>query len=303
MLRHIITAITAVTATIAATAANTSISTPADTLLVSSGGARAVITESPAGLKVAISPLNGDSVADNIYMLPYSPNASVKSKQSLHTGTMTTFNDGVLGLKVKNRKHWEVVTGGLCLGFVYPYRQPASLGLQWNKSLEISWINALAVRYRNRGMSVSLGFGFDWRNYKITTSGHSLIPNGEGGLTTGQYPENTHSRSSRIKVFSFGLPLLYTQKIPKTTLSITAGAILNFNTHASLKSWYTNSEGNHVEEYSEGFHHRRVTVDLFGSINFYKGCGLYVRYSPQSVLQGHGSPQFNPLSAGLMLFL
>lgn len=298
MYRHIITAITAIITTFAAAAQDAA----PDTIIVATNPSRTVITESPEGLKVTISNVAGDSVTENVYVQPYAPDASVRSGQHTNSRAATTFSDGVLGVKAKNH-HWEVVSGGFCLGFVYPHNQPADLGLQWNKSLEISWINALAVRYRNRLMSLSLGLGFDWRNYKITTSGHGLGINGEGGIATRPYPDATHSQASRIKVFSLGIPLLYTQKIPKTTLSVTIGGILNFNTHASLKAWYDNVDGNHIEEYAEGFHHRRVTFDLFGSINFYKGCGLYVRYSPQSVLQGHGSPQFNPLSAGLMLFL
>ena len=177
-----------------------------DTIMSAYSPSRTVITESPAGLKITILQHSGDSLVENVYVQPYSPNASVKSDQYTHTGFETTFTEGTLGVKIKKR-HWEVVTGGLCLGFVYPYGQPADLGLQWNKSLEISWINALAIRYRTKLLSVSLGFGFDWRNYKITTSGHGLGINNEGGITTRPYPDYTHSQSSRIKVFSLGLPL------------------------------------------------------------------------------------------------
>ena len=242
------------------------------------------------------------TTTESIYVQPYSPESSVKSRQSTNTATATTFSDGVIGVKVKNH-HWEVITGGLGIGLVNAAGQSPALGLQWAKSFEISWLNALAVRYSARWQSLSLGLGFDWRNYKITTSDHRLCPNGEGGIGIAPYPDGTHNGASRIKVFSLGLPLLYTQKIPRTTLSVTIGGILNFNTHASLKTWYTNPDGNHTEEYSEGFHHRRVTADLFGSLNFFKGNGIYVRYSPQSVLQGHNSPQFKPLSVGLILFL
>ena len=298
MLRHItITAFTAV----AALAAMAQKAEP-DTLMITKNASRAVITENAGGLKVTVSDLNGDSIVENVYFQPYAPNSSVKSTQNTSTWTTTTFNEGVIGIKVKNH-HWEAVSGGFCLGFTNAQGQPADLGLQWNKSLEISWINALAVRYRYRSISVSFGFGFDWRNYKITTSGHRLALNGSGGVTAAPYPEGASSQFSRIKVFSFALPLLYTQKIPGTSISVTAGGILNFNTHASLKTCYDNADGNRVEEYAEHFNHRRVTVDLFGSLNFYKGCGLYVRYSPQTVLQGHNSPEFKPLSAGFILFL
>ncbi len=273
-----------------------------DTLMISQRPSRAVITESPDGLKVTVITNNGDTTTESVYLQPYSPDSQVKSKQSTNTGTATTFSDGVLGVKVKNR-HWGIISGGLGIGLVNASGQPSGLGLQWGKSFEISWFNALAMRYSNRWLSVSLGLGFDWRNYKITTSGHRLCPNGEGGIGIAPYPDGTHHGASRIKVFSLGIPLLYTQKIPSTTLSVTLGGILNFNTHASLKTWYTNPDGNHTEEYAEGFHHRRVTADLFGSLNFFKGNGIYVRYSPQTVLQGHNSPQFKPLSIGIILFL
>ncbi len=176
------------------------------------------------------------------------------------------------------------------------------MGLQWNKSFEISWVNALAVEYVNRGFGVSLGLGFDWRNYKMTII-HRMNLNGEGGIKPDVYPEEVEPRSSRIKVFSLGIPLLISQKFGRSGMGVTAGAILNFNTHASLKTDYRTANGNEIEEYAEGFHHRRITVDLFGCLQFWKSCGLYVRYSPQSVLQGHNSPQFRPLSAGIMLFL
>ncbi len=131
----------------------------------------------------------------------------------------------------------------------------------------------------------------------------SVCLNGEGGIKPDVYPEEVEPRSSRIKVFSLGIPLLISQKFGRSGMGVTAGAILNFNTHASLKTDYRTANGNEIEEYAEGFHHRRITVDLFGCLQFWKSCGLYVRYSPQSVLQGHNSPQFRPLSAGIMLFL
>jgi len=272
-----------------------------DTLLSTTGSSTAIISESPSGLKVMVKKLEGDQ-SESVFIQDYTPNATMKAEQHTSSFSELTLSDGTLGIKVKNRK-WEIVSSGFCLGLVNATGQPDGLGLQWGKSLEISWVNALAVRYRTRWQWISLGIGFDWRNYKITTSNHHLTPNGLGGVGIAPYPEDASAGASRLKVFSLGVPLLYNVKIPRTPFSVTLGGILNFNTHASLKTWYTGPEGNHMEEYSEDFHPRRVTVDLFGSLNIMKGCGLYVRYSPQTVLHGHASPTFRPLSMGIILFM
>ena len=269
-----------------------------DTLMLTHNPATTVITEKSNGFTVTV--INDDSTT-TVYQKEFSQNSNIKSRQYDSVFSETIFNEGVIGLKAGSR-HWNVITGGIGIGLVYPSGQPSGMGLQWNKSFEISWVNALAVEYVNRGFGVSLGLGFDWRNYKMTII-HRMNLNGEGGIKPDVDPEEVEPRSSRIKVFSLGIPLLISQKFGRSGMGVTAGAILNFNTHASLKTDYRTANGNEIEEYAEGFHHRRITVDLFGCLQFWKSCGLYVRYSPQSVLQGHNSPQFRPLSAGIMLFL
>lgn len=272
-----------------------------DTILTATGRSSAIITESPTELKIVVRNLDDENAAEKVFIQQYAPDASVKANQTTSTRSTIATEDGVFC--VRPNTHWSVKSGGLCFGLVNAAGQPDGLGLQWSKSIEISWVNALAVRYSNGIHAVSLGIGFDWRNYKITTSDHRLCLNGLGGAGISPYPEVATQGGSRIKVFSLGFPLLYSLKIPGTTLSVTAGGILNFNTHASLQTWYSNAEGNHTEEYTEDFHPRRVSADLFASIGFIKNCGLYVRYSPCTVLHGHGSPSFRPLSVGVTLFL
>ena len=269
-----------------------------DTLFTAQTPETAIITENSHGLTVTV--INSDQTS-SVFEQPYDSNSAIKSNQETRSGYMTTIYDGVIGIKAK--RHWNVITGGIALGLVNAVDQPDDLGLQWNKSFEISWVNAIAAEYCNRGFSVSLGLGFDWRNYRITTRSHHLTINGAGGIGTSPYPEGSTPRNSRIKVFSLGLPLLFSQKFGNSGIAITAGAILNFNTHASVRTSYRTETGNDMEEYAEGFHHRRTTIDFLGCLQLWKSCGLYVRYSPQTILQGHGSPQFKPLSAGVMFFL
>lgn len=269
----------------------------ADTLMMSTNPSLTVITETANGIKVTVTDEQGNT---ETCQKTYSPNAKVESSQWINKVQNITLSEGSLG--VKGSQHWSIISGGFGIGLVNASGQPDGFGLQWNKSFEISWVNAIGVRYNNRGFGVSLGLGFDWRNYKMTTSNRMVI-NDNGGIADAQYPSDVQPRSSRIKIFSLGIPLLVSQKLGHSGLGITGGAILNFNTHASLKTTYRTSSGSEIEEYAEGFHHRKVSVDLFGCLQVWKSCGIYIRYSPQTVLQGHNSPQFKPLSLGLMLFL
>ena len=274
-------------------------SQPVDTLIISDKPAKTVITESPAGLKVVITPLDSAG-SETIFFQDFSRNISVSTSQKSATKKRTSLNSG---FDLSANSEWSLTSGGLCLGLVNPAGQPDYSNLQWSKSIEIAWINALAVSYRKQLMSISLGLGFDWRNYRTTFTDQRMTVTPEGGIGFIPYPEGVRSKGSRIKIFSLSVPLLYTQRIPGSSLSFTAGPIVNFNTHASLKTDFINPDGNETELWEKGFHHRRVSIDLFGSFKVFQGCGIYFRYSPQSVLKGHGSPQFKPMSVGLVFLL
>lgn len=271
-----------------------------DTINVMTSPSTVTISESSDGISLTIKPLDGTATTE-INLVNYSSGKAVSTEQNNFTYEEITLGNGGVGVKTHN--HWSVTSNGFLIGLVNSMNQPAGYDMRWAKSFEIGWLNTLAVRYSNRSMALSLGFGLDWRNYKTTSATHRMVLDPTSGIATAPYPEGSRPGSSRIKVFSLGFPLLYTQKIPGTTLSITAGGIFNINTHASLFTTYTNQLGNHVEEYSEGISRRKVSFDVFGSLSFWKGCGLYVRYSPQSVLRGAAVPDFHPLSVGIALFL
>lgn len=265
---------------------------------------RMVITESASGLKVT-STCETDSAEQTIFFKPYDSDVSITSTQG--TRSIKAFDKNInsiisLNSETETERHhwWDVVSGGWAVGLVNPTAQPSGFGLQWSKSFEISWLNVLAVKYGYRSMAFSLGVGIDWRNYRMSGGDMRMAINDEGGVGLAPYPEGCVPGFSRIKVFSIGLPLLYSQRIAHRTY-LQAGAIVNFNTHASLLTKYTSPEGNAMSVSTNSIHHRRVTLDYFGSIT-HRGIGLYARYSPHNVLMGHGSPRINPLSVGIILF-
>lgn len=83
-------------------------------------------------------------------------------------------------------------------------------------------------------------------------------------------------------------------------LGFSLGAIVNFNTHASLKTRY-NLGDEKVKLTDNNIHQTPVTVDFQVSISC-KAVGIYVKYSPCNILDTSYGPKFSALSAGIILF-
>jgi hypothetical protein len=115
----------------------------------------------------------------------------------------------------------------------------------------------------------------------------------------GTYPEGADIQFSRLKVFSWTLPLLYTHKFSRK-LSFKVGPMVNFNTHASLKTCYK-LNGEKIKQTDNNIHQSRVTVDLLAVFRV-SAIGVYVKYSPFKVLNSDFGPDFSGLSTGLTLF-
>ena len=277
---------------------------PVDTVMSVSNPASVSITESPEGMRVTVSGIDGNSGYESSYFQGYPAVAHVKARQETRW-----YPFSLAGNRPRrgNIHHWDLLApGGLGLGMVNAPGAPRAMGLEWEKSFEISWLHILAVRYTSRSLGVSAGIGVDWRNYKVTTDTR-LQPNGQGGVTWGSYPADAQPRNSRLKVFSLQFPILYHQHLPFRISGfqpkIVVGPVLNWNSHASLRTKWRDAEGNDMEEYNSGVHQRRFTVDLFGALSLSGWANIYCRYSTQTILQGYGSPRFRSFSIGWMLFL
>ena len=144
---------------------------------------------------------------------------------------------------------------------------------------------------------LSMGFGLNWKNWRMTSRNRFIKDN--GNIVIGDYPENADIQFSRIKVFSLTVPLTYTQHIyDKIYLSV--GPIININTHASIKTRYK-EDGVKVKETDSNIHQSPITVDLMANLRF-KSIGLYFKYSPNNVLDTDYAPKFKSISTGLTLF-
>ncbi len=259
---------------------------------------RVVITESPLGFNVIVDKDTSDVSERMEYNKEFSDPVKVESHKW----------SGLLSVNRKSDLRWDITMGGPGIGWINSCGQPAGMGAEMGKSLEISWLNMIAVKYRlpwNTSV-LSVGFGLDWRNYRISTSDSRFIPC-DGGVAIGPYPDGISSaEGSRLKVFSMGVPVIWTQRLPFRWFGdyclLGVGAVFNYSSHASLRTTWITASGEKAEQYSDRIGHRRFSVDLIGLVRVWGGLNVYVRWSPNSVLRGAGQPRFNPLSSGLILY-
>ena len=269
-----------------------------DTILSVSNPSSVTITETPEGFGVSVvtNTQNGESRSAYSESFDNPVKVDARSWRSC------------LSLAPSKNLKWDVTVSEPGIGWINACGQPDGMGVEMGKSLEISWLNALAVTYRLplRSSWISLGFGFDWRNYRISTGASRFVPDGNGGVEIGEYPEGVTPKGSRLKVFSMGVPLLWHQRLPFRIFGqscvLRLGAVFNYNSHASMKTKWELPDGSKAEQKVNHIGHRRFTVDFIGMLRVWYGINLYVRYSPNSVLRGVGQPRFNPLSTGLILF-
>lgn len=270
-----------------------------DTLLKTDKPSRIVITESSTGSVISVNGIGENDTFRTTVNTDYPENASVTSTQSVKYGCPIELP----GIKNK-KKGWTCYVDGITIGLNDPTGIGSNAGFQWSKSLEIGWLDCLAVGYSWGNTALSLGLGFDWRNYKITTSDRYLTTTPSKGIEwaeAGLLPEGSILKNSRLKVFSLQLPLLFRAKIPNSCLRLKLGPMFNFNTHASILTRYTDSYGNDNELFTKDLNQRKFTVDFFGSVSINSIVGLYVRYSPIKVMSGTDGINFRPLTIGFAI--
>lgn len=269
-----------------------------DTILSVSNPSSVTITETPAGFGVAVVTNTEDGESRSDYSESFDHPVKVDARRWRSRISLTS----------SKKSQWDLSVGGPGIGWVNACGQPDGMNIEMGKSLEISWLHALAFTYKMpwRTSWLSLGFGFDWRNYRMSTGETRFVSAENGGVAIGEYPEGAIPKGSRLKVFSMGVPLLWHQRLPFRMFGdpcvVSLGAVFNYNSHASMKTKWEMPDGSKAEQKTNHIGHRRFTVDLIGLVRIWSGINLYVRWSPNSVLRGSGQPRFTPLSSGIILF-
>lgn len=170
-----------------------------------------------------------------------------------------------------------------------------------NAGMEFILNNLFNWRFQpTRNTHLTLGFGVDWRNYRM--KGDRRFLKDGNNLLIAPYPDGAEINFSRVKVFSMTLELMLKQRIYKD-ISLHVGPVVNFNTHASIKTRYSVGSGKDKERFKEtssDICQNPVTIDFKGQLNF-KSIGLYFKYSPVNTLDTDWGPEFKSISTGIVM--
>lgn len=232
----------------------------------------------------------------------YSHKMSVDSSAAVITEEKNRnwdFTIPFVGKKKSKTYSHEVRMGGFGFGMVNAVGAPEGMDVDMGASYELMSDHLLRWAYylNHYRTSLSVGLGVTWRNYRMT--GRTRFIKEGDNLVLGAYPEGAEIKFSRLKVFSITVPFMLNHSLGERTL-FSIGPVVNFNTHASLKTRYV-LDGEKVKEKSNQIHQRRMTVDLMARISF-RNIGFYLKYSPTHMLNTEFGPEFKSLSTGITLF-
>lgn len=209
------------------------------------------------------------------------------------------FNIPFINKNSKTKKYrGNLCVGGFGFGVVNAIETSEGMDMDMGASYEFSLDHLLRFNYNVLpATSVSMGFGMTWRNYRMT--GRTRFIKEGDKLVLGAYPEGSDIKFSRLKVFSLTVPFMINQSLGRKVV-FSVGPVVNFNTHASLKTRYT-LNGEKVKEKNNNIHQNRMTVDLMAKLRF-NSLGVYAKYSPSDMLNTDFGPKFRSFSAGITLF-
>jgi hypothetical protein len=194
--------------------------------------------------------------------------------------------------------HSNVLSAHLGVGFTCPTEVDSRIDFSTFKSWEIfatliQWDHYLDRHSRN---CFSLGFGIDWKNYRMTDD-QLFTKAPDGNVTVERFPLEFEPKSSRIKVFSLTGTLRFTHDFGKG-FSIGLGPVVNFNTYASIKTRYK-FLGDKATRIEKNIRQRPITIDWMLNMSI-ADFPLYVKYSNDDVLKD-GGIKFRSLSFGLYM--
>lgn len=202
--------------------------------------------------------------------------------------------------KNKPRKYYMTndITS-LGIGMVNVINAPDNLNIDMGASYEFSVDNLLKCCYNLiPTTSVSLGIGLNWKNYRMT--GCTRFVKEGNNLFLDNYPEGADIKFSRLKIFSFTVPLLIHQAIGRKA-ALSLGPVVNINTYGSLKTRYVLND-ERIKEKSKDINQNSATIDFIAKIHLGE-IGFYAKYSPTSVLNPDFGPKFNSYSAGICWYI
>lgn len=147
--------------------------------------------------------------------------------------------------------------------------------------------------------TLNYGVGLCWKNLSMTKE--RMLKDDEGKIGYGEsWPEHSDPKVSKLRVFSFTLPVTYSCDIA-SGFGFTLGPVVNFNAWSSIVNKYRLNDEKQKDKY-KGARCNPVTVDMMFQLNF-REIGAYVRYSPMNLMDTDYWPEFKCWAVGLTINL
>lgn len=146
----------------------------------------------------------------------------------------------------------------------------------------------------------SLGLGFDWRNYRMSTHDGYWAQDAAGmmGLTP-SFPVGSSDKVVGLHVTSLQVPVLYTHYFDsKQKYFVTIGGLVNFNFWAHANRQYeVGDEDFDINTKSIG--QRSVTVDAYMQFRAPYLPKLYCKYCPMTFFKKDRGPKMHQFTIGI----
>ena len=202
--------------------------------------------------------------------------------------------------KEKKRHNATMETNILCdmqfgIGLVTATNQAEGMDVKMaNCGMEFTLNKLISIEYRlTRNSVFETNFGVNWRNYRMKGENRFLK---EGShVVVAPYPDGADINFSRLKIFSLTTEVMLRRKC------FGIGAVVNFNTHGSLKTRYRVGD-ERFKETSNNIHQNAVTIDYKAEMRI-KDISFYFKYSPVNMLDTSYGPKFHSMSAGMLFNL
>lgn len=198
--------------------------------------------------------------------------------------------------KLGDQKSSRMLTGDFAIGWSNAVGAPSEMDIRQFESAEI-WLLVANYSWRISRYSkdrMSIGFGIDWRNYRMTGNRY-FVKNAEGNLDIATLPAGSDPKFSRIKITSLTFPVLYQHSLGKD-FGFSLGPVFNINISSSALTKYKLNGEKKKEKYSD-VHATPITIDFMGILHN-PIIDLYVKYSPMNALRTQHGPKFQSLSFG-----
>lgn len=186
------------------------------------------------------------------------------------------------------------------VGWNFMLNKPSDIKQNWFKSYEGGIdIFHLAFYPRSNKWWLSTDWGIVLSQYRFKDNMMTTAP--DGTIVMAPYPDGSSSQSSAFRTLSGGLTFMGHYRLAKEH-SIGLGLVWNSKIidNCSYKTKYMLPDGASVTDMNE-LPIRSNLLSIKAEYMFADKVGLYLRYTPMSILKTDKAPKFNELNVGLQV--